>query len=153
MVFDQDVRESLKAIEGYVKNGLLTQADTTGELAAKLGLPQEALEATMTEYVAIQASGEDPLGRKASEMPRALTQAPFYAVEIGPAIHHTMGGLVIDTKARVINTLGNPVPHLYAAGEVTGGVHGANRLGGNAVADICIYGKIAADSALEQIGL
>ena len=153
LVFDQDVRESLKAIEGYVKNGLLTQADTTTELAVKLGLPEADFVATMTEYAAIQASGEDPLGRAASEMPRPLTQAPYYAVEIGPAIHHTMGGLVIDTKARVLNTAGSPVPHLYAAGEVTGGVHGGNRLGGNAVADICIYGKIAADSALEQIGL
>ena len=61
-----------------------------------------------------------------------------------------MGGIKINTKAQVIREDGSVVPGLFAAGEVTGGVHGGNRLGGNAVADICIYGKIAADSALED---
>ena len=63
-----------------------------------------------------------------------------------------MGGIKINPKAEVQTKDGKSVPGLYAAGEVTGGVHGANRLGGNAVADICIFGKIAADSALEYIG-
>lgn len=149
LFFDQDVRESLKAIEGYVKNGLLTQADTVAELAQKLSIPADALEAELAAYAEIQASGNDPLGRKANEMPRPLTKGPFYAVEVGPAIHHTMGGIVINTRAEVLDVNGKPVPGLYAAGEVTGGIHGGNRLGGNAVADICIYGKIAADSACE----
>ena len=74
---------------------------------------------------------------------------PFYATPRKTAIHHTMGGIVINTRAEVLDVNGNPVPGLYAAGEVTGGIHGGNRLGGNAVADICIYGKIAADSACE----
>ncbi len=151
LFFDQDVRESLKAIEGYVKNGLLTQADTIAELAQKLSIPADALEAELAAYAEIQASGNDPLGRKANEMPRPLTKGPFYAVEVGPAIHHTMGGVVINTKAEVLDTNGNVVPGLYAAGEVTGGVHGGNRLGGNAVADICVYGKIAADTAVEKM--
>lgn len=151
LFFDQDVRESLKAIEGYVKNGLLTQADTVAELAQKLSIPADALEAELAAYAEIQASGNDPLGRKANEMPRPLTKGPFYAVEVGPAIHHTMGGIVINTKAEVLDTNGNVVPGLYAAGEVTGGVHGGNRLGGNAVADICVYGKIAADTAVEKL--
>lgn len=149
IVFDEDVRKSLKAIEGYVKNGLLTVGETKKELAEKLSIPADAFEATMDEYAKIQASGKDPLGRKANEMPRPLTEGPFYACEIGPAIHHTMGGIVINTRAEVLDENGNPVPGLYAAGEVTGGIHGGNRLGGNAVADICIYGKIAADSACE----
>lgn len=151
ILFDQDVRESLKAIEGYVKKGLLTEGATVAELAAKLEIPADALEATMAEYASIQASGNDPLGRKANEMPRPLTKGPFYACEIGPAIHHTMGGIVINTKAEVIDVNGNAVPGLYAAGEVTGGIHGGNRLGGNAVADICIYGKIAADTACDSL--
>ena len=149
IVFDEDVRKSLKAIEGYVKNGLLTIGETKKELAEKLSIPADAFEATMDEYAKIQASGKDPLGRKANEMPRPLTEGPFYACEIGPAIHHTMGGIVINTRAEVLDVNGKPVPGLYAAGEVTGGIHGGNRLGGNAVADICIYGKIAADSACE----
>lgn len=151
LAFDQAVRESLKAIEGYANQGLLTEGATVAELAQKLGIPEDALTATFSEYEEIQKSGNDPIGRKASEMPLPLTKAPFYAVEIGPAIHHTMGGIKIDTKAQVISTTGDVIPGLYAAGEVTGGVHGGNRLGGNAVADITIYGKISADSALEYI--
>ncbi|MGN0729513.1 flavocytochrome c [Treponema sp.] len=151
LVFDQEVRGSLKAIETYIKNGLITQGETAAELAEKLEIPADEFEKTLSEYASIQKSGKDPLGRKPTEMPCALENPPYYAVEVGPAVHHTMGGLTINTKAQVIDNEGNPVPGLFAAGEVTGGIHGSNRLGGNAVADICIYGKIAAESALEEI--
>ena len=153
LLFDQGVRESLKAIEGYVKQGLLTQDDTLAGLAAKLNMSAENLEASVAAYNNYQASGNgDPdFGRKASEMPRAIATGPYYAVEVGPAVHHTMGGIKINTKAEVLNSSDAVIPGLFAAGEVTGGVHGGNRLGGNAVADICIYGKIAADSALAYI--
>ena len=152
LVFDMGVRKSLKAIEGYVKQGLLTEGETPEALAQKLGIPAESFASTIASYKQIQASGNDAeFGRKASEMPRPLTEGPYYAVEVGPAIHHTMGGIKITPNAEVLDTNGNVIPGLYAAGEVTGGVHGGNRLGGNAVADICVYGKIAADSALEYI--
>ena len=96
--------------------------------------------------------GEDPeFGRNANEMPRPLTQTPLYAIEIEPVLHHTMGGIKINSKAEVINNNGNSVPGLYAAGEVTGGVHGGNRLGGNAVTDIIVFGKIAGSSAVHYI--
>lgn len=154
LMFDQGVRESLKAIEGYVKQGLLTQGETVADLARALDIPAAALEETFAAYNKAQKAGggDADFGRKASEMPRALESGPFYAVEIGPAVHHTMGGLKIDTSARVLNNGGNVIPGLFAAGEVTGGIHGANRLGGNAVADIEIFGKIAADSACDFIG-
>ena len=86
-------------------------------------------------------------------VPRPLTQAPFYSIEVEPVLHHTMGGIKINSKAEVVNKSGNPVPGLYAAGEVTGGVHGGNRLGGNAVADIIVFGQIAGTSAAESIEL
>lgn len=152
LVFDMGVRKSLKAIEGYVKQGLLTEGETPEALAEKLGIPASDFAATIAGYNAIQASGNDAeFGRKASEMPRDLSEGPYYAVEVGPAIHHTMGGIQITPNAEILNKNGKVIPGLYAAGEVTGGVHGGNRLGGNAVADICVYGKIAADSALEYI--
>lgn len=152
LVFDTSVRKSLKAIEGYVKKGLLTEGETPEALAEKLGMPKETLAETIARYNGFVASGNDAdFGRKGSEMPRALNEGPYFAVEVGPAIHHTMGGIVINTKAEVVDASGKAIPGLYAAGEVTGGVHGGNRLGGNAVADICVYGKIAADSALEYI--
>ena len=80
-----------------------------------------------------------------------LDTAPFYAVKVAPGIHHTMGGVKINTAAEVLTEAGEAIPGLYAAGEVTGGVHGANRLGGNAVADIIVYGRIAAKSAAAYI--
>ncbi len=153
LLFDQGVRESLKAIEGYAKKGLLTEGASLEELAQKLGMPAADLKASVDTYNSYQASGKDPdFNRKGDDMPRAIATAPFYAVEVGPAIHHTMGGIKINTKAQVINKSGSVVKGLFAAGEVTGGIHGGNRLGGNAVADICVYGKIAADSALEFLG-
>ena len=86
-------------------------------------------------------------------MPRSLSQAPYHAIEIEPVIHHTMGGVKINQKAEVVNNAGHAIPGLYAAGEVTGGVHGGNRLGGNAVADIIVFGQIAGTSAAHFIGL
>jgi fumarate reductase flavoprotein subunit len=88
---------------------------------------------------------------KPNEMPQPLTQAPYYAIEVEPVLHHTMGGIKINSNAEVINSGGNPVPGLFAAGEVTGSVHGGNRLGGNAVTDIIVFGQIAGTSAVEYI--
>lgn len=152
LLFDQGIRESLKAIEGYAKQGFLTEGATLAELAQKLGMPEGSLDETVATYNKYQKSGSDPdYGRSASDMVRSIEKGPYYAVEVGPAIHHTMGGIKINENAEVLDKSGNVIAGLYAAGEVTGGVHGGNRLGGNAVADIVIFGRIAADSALGYI--
>jgi len=80
-------------------------------------------------------------------MDNDLSQAPYYAIKIAPGIHHTMGGLKINTNAQVLNKENQPIKGLYASGEVTGGVHGANRIGGNAVADIIIFGRQAGEQS------
>ena len=154
LIFDQSVRESLAAIENYSQQGLLTTAGSVSELAQALKLPVSSFVETMDKYQEYQATGEDlEFGRNGDNMPRPLTQAPFYAIEVEPVLHHTMGGIKINSKAEVVNKSGNPVPGLYAAGEVTGGVHGGNRLGGNAVADIIVFGQIAGTSAANYINL
>ena len=154
LVFDQSVRESLAAIENYAQQGLLTSADTPAELAETLQLPVFAFVETMEKYSLYQTTGEDKdFQRKAEEMPRPLTEAPYYAIEVEPVIHHTMGGIKINARAEVVNQNGKAIPGLYAAGEVTGGVHGGNRLGGNAVADIIVFGQIAGTFAAESLGL
>ncbi|MDC7239242.1 MAG: flavocytochrome c, partial [Spirochaetales bacterium] len=146
LMFDQGVRESLKAIESYAKAGLLTEAATIEELAAALDLDAATLAETFTTYNGYVASGTDAdFGR--ADMPRTLENGPFYAVEVGPAVHHTMGGVKINTEAQVIDNDGNIVAGLFAAGEVTGGVHGSNRLGGNALSDITTFGRIAGTQA------
>lgn len=147
MFFDDDVRKSLKAIEGYIKMpGMVIQGKDLDEVAKNMGVPAANLKATMAQYAKDQAAGKDSCcGR--TKMERPLNKAPYYAILVTPAVHHTMGGVKINTKAEVIDVNGKVIPGYFAAGEVTGGVHGGNRLGGNAQADIIVYGRIAGDSA------
>jgi fumarate reductase flavoprotein subunit len=148
LIFDRGVRESLASIETYANQHLLKEGPTITGLAAAAGLPPEVLEATMSRYTAQQKAGMDEdFGRSAAEMTAALETPPFYSVRVKPAIHHTMGGLSVNTGTQVLKADGTPIPGLYAAGEVTGGLHGANRLGGNGVADIVVNGKLAGEAA------
>ena len=146
LVFDQAVRDSLKAIEGYISAGIVTEAATVEELATAIGADPATLKATMDKVAeTVNTGAEDEFGRAGMELP--LTEANFYACLVAPAIHHTMGGLKINTEAQVLKEDGTAIPGLFAAGEVTGGVHGANRLGGNAVTDIVVFGRTAGASA------
>ena len=94
---------------------------------------------------------DEDFGRSATEMTASLESAPYYAVRVTPAIHHTMGGLCVNTETQVLKADGTPIPGLYAAGEVTGGLHGANRLGGNGVADIVVNGRLAGITASKKL--
>ena len=146
LVFDHAVRTSLKAIEGYISAGIVTEAATVEELATAIGADPATLKATMDKFAADVTSGNaDEFGREGLELP--LTEGNFYACLVAPAIHHTMGGLKINTATEVLNEEGNAIAGLFAAGEVTGGVHGANRLGGNAVTDIIVFGRAAGTAA------
>ena len=109
-----------------------------------MDIPTEKLSESISRYNAQQKKGiDDDFGRSATEMTRSLETPPYYAVRVTPAIHHTMGGLSVNTETQVLRADGSPIPGLYAAGEVTGGLHGANRLGGNGVADIVVNGRLA----------
>lgn len=152
VIFDQNLRDGLKAIEKYVKNGLTVQADTIEGLAELIGIDPATLAKTLSDWNGYVAAGKDEAFGRSTGMNHDLSVAPFYAIQIAPGIHHTMGGVKIDEKAEVINTDGEVIPGLFAAGEVTGGVHGGNRIGGNAVADIVVFGRIAAGSAIDYIG-
>jgi fumarate reductase flavoprotein subunit len=146
LVFDETVRRSLKQIEGYRELHIVIEGRSLDDLADRLQVPATVLTATVAGYNEAVAAGRDPLFARGN-MPHPLTQPPVYAIEVAPAVHHTMGGVVIDTTATVRGTDGLPVAGLYAAGEVTGGVHGANRLGGNAMTDIVAFGRIAGEQA------
>ena len=150
LIFDEAVRKSLKAIEGYISAGIVFQSETIEGLAAEIGADPATLSATMAKFADdVKAGNPDEFGRAGLELP--LTEANFYACMVAPAIHHTMGGLKINTAAEVLNEEGNAIAGLFAAGEVTGGVHGANRLGGNAVTDIVVFGKAAGTSACDYV--
>ena len=133
-----------------VEAGRAVKADTLDELAALMGVDAENLKATIAEYNRHCTGGD--LEGQADEFGRTLFGAPidngpFYAGARVPTVHHTMGGVRIDTKCRVYNENGEIIENLYAAGEVTGGIHGTNRLGGNALTDTVVFGRIAGESA------
>lgn len=134
-------------VETLVSIGRIYKADSLADLAKQLGMPADKLEATVAEFNKMVEEKNDPkFGRKLFDRP--IVKPPFYATPRAPSIHHTMGGLQISTNAQVLDKNGKPIPGLYAAGEVTGGIHGSNRLGGNATADVLTFGRIAAKSAV-----
>jgi fumarate reductase flavoprotein subunit len=149
LVFDDGVRKSLSAIESYIKLKVVVQGESPEALAAAAGIDPAVLASTLDAYNrGVAAKKDEAFGRQ--DMARPLKAPPYYAIEVVPAVHHTMGGVVIDTEARVLSPAGAPIPGFYAAGEVTGGVHGGNRLGGNALADIVTYGRIAGRNAAQE---
>jgi fumarate reductase flavoprotein subunit len=149
IVFDQTVRNSLAQIEGYFALGLVREGDTVAALAEQMGVPGAALEETIGRYNS--AIPSDPeFGRSPA---KPLGAPNFYAVEVEPGIHYTMGGLKIDAQARVMSIDDQPIPGFFAAGEVTGGVHGADRLGGNSISETITFGRIAGASAAQFVSL
>ncbi|MBQ6545014.1 MAG: flavocytochrome c [Lachnospiraceae bacterium] len=149
IIFDQHLRDNLKAIEKYVSTGITVQSDTIEGLAEELGIDPATLADTLATWNQYVADKKDPDFGRDTGMDADLSTAPYYAIKIAPGIHHTMGGVKINTEAQVIDTEGAPIPGLFAAGEVCGGVHGGNRIGGNAVADIVVFGRIASESAVK----
>lgn len=145
-----------ETINSLVADGRAYKADTLEELAEQIGVPAENLTAAVEEYNRHCLGGD--LEGEADEFGRTLftdtekendgiNDAPYYAAERVPTVHHTMGGVKINTKAQVIGTDGEVIPNLFAAGEVTGGIHGSNRLGGNALTDTVVFGRIAGEGA------
>lgn len=141
-------------IAAGVEEGRVIKADTLEELAEKINayeikgqyptVSAENLVATVEKHNSYIDSGVDPdFGKVMAATMVKMEEGPYYAIPQFPSVHHTMGGLVIDTMTRVIDIYGQPIDGLYAAGEVTGGVHGTNRLGSNADADACAFGYIS----------
>ncbi len=126
--------------EGF-KTGDAWSADTIEELAKKMKVDPAVLQKTINDFNAGVDSGNDAMGKKPAMLSK-IEKAPFYAGYAGMSVHHTMGGIVINTKTQVIDRRGEVIPHLHAVGEVTGGIHGTNRLGGNAICDIFTFGRL-----------
>lgn len=135
-------------VEDWVASGRLVEANTIEELAEKINVPAENLQAAIDAFnKAVTGEEADALGRKVFQY--TFDKAPYYAGTVQAKVHHTMGGVEINTNAEVLDTNGNVIPGFYACGEVTGGIHGANRLGGNAIADIVVFGQIAGQNAMK----
>ena len=148
IVFDEQVRMNNKAADEYIAKGFVISAPTVAELAVKLNMSEHhTLEATLARYnnFVIMQKDED-FGRQTA-LRHPLSEAPFYAIRVAPGVHHTMGGVTIDTTTAVLNSQKQVINGAWACGEVVGGIHGANRIGGNAVADIIIFGILAGGNA------
>lgn len=137
-------------IDKGIAKGRFVKADSIAELAGKLGLPADALVATVNQHNQYLKEGKDPdFGKPITAKMLPIDKGPFYGIAQWPAVHHTMGGLRINKDAQVIDIWGNVIPNLYACGEVTGGIHGDNRLGGNAIADCVVFGRIAGRNSVK----
>ncbi len=143
LIFDRAIRDRVKAIEFYDHVGLVKTGQTLAELANENGINAEHLEATVSAWNDKVKNHNDSDFNRETGMDRGIEQAPFYSIHIAPAIHYTMGGLKINTKTQVLDNDGNVIPGLYAAGEVAGGLHGNNRIGGNSIAETVIFGRQA----------
>ncbi len=147
MVYDsRTVGEVTEKVQKMLDEGTLFVGDTLEQLAAEIGVDGANLAKTVEEYNAvINGEKEDPFGR--TTLGNTIEEGPFYAAERHVQVHYTMGGLKIDKDARVINTEGEPIDGLFAAGEVTGGIHGEYRIGGNSLTEIFVFGRIAGANA------
>ena len=146
LVVDQAMADASSGIQGYIKKCYTVTGATYEELGKAMGVDAAAFAETMEKWNGcVEAKNDPDFGRTSFANP--LNTAPYYAVKVTAGVHHTMGGLKINANTEVLNEKGEVIPGLFAAGEVTGGVHGANRLGGNAVADFTVFGRIAGAAA------
>lgn len=146
LVVDQAMVDASSVIQGYIKKGYTVTGATYEELGKAMGVGAAAFAETMEKWNGyVEAKNDPDFGRTSFANP--LNTAPYYAIKVTAGVHHTMGGLKINANTEVLNEKGEVIPGLFAAGEVTGGVHGANRLGGNAVADFTVFGRIAGAAA------
>ncbi|TLV23841.1 flavocytochrome c [Klebsiella indica] len=155
LIADDEIKKtaantSQEKIDRQVEAGTLFRADTLEELALNVGMNPDVLVDTINKYNRYVEAGEDPEFHK-DTFSLKVEKAPFYATPRQPAVHHTMGGLKIDAATRVLDEHNQPIKNLYAAGEVAGGIHAGNRLGGNALTDIFTFGRIAGQTALAEM--
>ena len=135
-----------------IASGAVVQADTLEELAEKIGCPVDTFVETCTNFNKYVAESNDPeCGRVVFPDNAALEmEGPFYACKRAPAVHHTMGGIKVNVKNQALAEDDSVIPGLYAAGEVTGGFHGSNRLGGNAISEVITTGRNAATNLMAE---
>lgn len=147
IVFDEHVRAKNKAADEYIARGFVTSASSPRQLAEKLGMDYHAFLATLERYNGFVEQQHDSDFGRTTALRNPINEGPFHAIRIAPGVHHTMGGVTINTETAVLNKQQQVIPGAFAAGEVAGGIHGSNRIGGNAVADIIIFGSLAGHHA------
>lgn len=130
-----------------IEEGTVFKADSLDALAEKTALPAASLSQTIAQYNEGVAKKQDPFSKAPAELTHTLSKSPFWAVRVEMQIHETLGGLRVNTDGAVLDHSGTPVPGLWAAGAIVGGLHGKCRLGGNGIASAIALGFIAGQNA------
>ncbi|MDM8258891.1 flavocytochrome c [Limosilactobacillus vaginalis] len=143
LILDQGIRDHVKAIEFYDKVGLVVHGETIEDLAKKINVDPSNLKQTVATWNQAVKNHDDAEFGRTTGMDRGITNPGFFAIHIAPAIHYTMGGIHITPKTQVLDGNGDIIKGLFAAGEVAGGLHGNNRVGGNSIAETIVFGRQA----------
>lgn len=154
IVGDQPATDSQVApriMEGGLERGVIMKFQTLEELADEFSIPKDAFLAEVERWNGfVEAGVDDDFGDLILEGAAPIETPPFYAAKLWPKVHHTMGGLVTNLQAQVMDQDFNPIPGLYAAGEIAGGTHGAVRLGSCAITDCVVFGRIAGQEVAKE---
>ncbi len=151
-IADSEGVKRVPILDKILAKGVAKKFDTLDALAAEYGIPVAALKETVSNYSKYVKNGKDEeFGKYLQTDSKPMEYPPYYACRAWPKVHHTMGGIQINEKAQVIGLDRKPIPGLYAAGEVAGGIHGAVRLGSCAVLDCIVFGRIAGQSAAAKV--
>ncbi|AKP67198.1 flavocytochrome c [Companilactobacillus ginsenosidimutans] len=150
LILDQGIRDRVKAIEFYDHVGLVTTGQTLDELAEKINMDAKTLNETVATWNSALESGDKEFGRTTG-MDRGIVNGPFFSIHIAPAVHYTMGGVAINDKTQVLDENDKTIEGLFAAGEIAGGLHGNNRIGGNSIAETVIFGRQAGQQSFKYL--
>ena len=153
LIFDHDIRNRVKAIEFYDHVGLVKTGQTIAELATEINVDAMQLQETITTWDKAVENKSDLNFNRTTGMERDISDAPFYAIHIAPAVHYTMGGVAINHQTQVLDEAGQAISGLFAAGEVAGGLHGNNRIGGNSIAETVVFGRQAGQQVFKYLCL
>lgn len=151
LILDQGIRDRVKAIEFYDKVGLVVTGKSIEDLAKRIGLNAEALVSTVDTWNREVDEHNDKQFNRTTGMDRSISKGSFFAIHIAPAVHYTMGGVAIDADTHVLDSNSKIIDGLFAAGEIAGGLHGNNRIGGNSIAETVVFGRQAGQQAFKFI--
>ncbi|MFH5811939.1 flavocytochrome c [Companilactobacillus sp. FL22-1] len=151
LIFDQAIRERVKAIDFYDHVGLVKTAPSVEKLATELNVDSLKLQQTINTWNQAVKEQADRVFKRTTGMERDISQAPFYAIHIAPAVHYTMGGVAINHQTQVLNENNQAIKGLFAAGEVAGGLHGNNRIGRNSIAETVVFGRQAGQQVFKYL--
>ncbi|MDN5975974.1 MAG: flavocytochrome c [Lactiplantibacillus plantarum] len=151
LIFDRGIRDRVKAVEFYDHIGLVKTGADLETLATATGLDAATLKQTVADWNQAVANHNDAVFNRTTGMDRDIAAGPFYSIHIAPAVHYTMGGIAINPATQVLNQDERPIAGLFAAGEVVGGLHGNNRIGGNSIAETVIFGRQAGQQMFKYL--